>query len=91
MAAAAAGPAPAAVDDGDMPNEPDMQAFPLLRPDLIKSLPDFWLQRAQVQVRPLIESLSGVSAPAAARGHSSQAVVCALAETEPRAPLRPCV
>ncbi len=38
-----------------------MQAFPLLRPDRIPSLPDHWLERAQMQILPLIDSLAGVS------------------------------
>lgn len=41
--------------------EPDMQAFPLLRPDRIASLPDHWLERSQMQILPLIDTLAGVS------------------------------
>jgi hypothetical protein len=40
---------------------PDMQAFPLLRPDMIPTLADHWLQRAQMQILPLIDTLSAVS------------------------------
>lgn len=38
--------------------DPDMEDFPLIRPDLIPRLADIWLERALLQLRPLIESLA---------------------------------
>jgi hypothetical protein len=49
---------------GDMAEDagasPDMESFPLLRPDAIERLDDYWLRRSQMQLLPLIDTLSGV-------------------------------
>ena len=48
---------------------PDLTIFPLLSPDLIPHLSDAWLQRAQMQIGPLIKSFE-----TAVRGRSEPRV-----------------
>ncbi len=43
--------------------EPDMDSFPLLRPDHIPLLSLDWLQRAQTELAPLIDALAAEVRP----------------------------